>query len=78
MQVFISFIFKNFLSAIFELQSLILSWMSSNYLTLNQPKSEFILIGVLQQTFKIINPCISLPAVQSILPNPPLKMFASS
>ena len=36
--------------------------MSSNYLTLNPSKTEFLLIGLPQQTSKIVNP--SLPTFQ--------------
>ena len=66
-QLFISFVPKNFSSAINKLQStiaLISSWMSSNYLTLNPSKTEFLLIDLPQQTSKIVNPSLSLP------PNP--------
>ena len=48
-QLFISFVPKNFSSAINNLQStitLISSWMSSNYLTLNTSTTKFILIGL--------------------------------
>ena len=68
-QLFISFTSKNFPSVISDLQSiisLISSWMSSNYLTLNAPKTEFLLIDLPQQTSKIINPSLSLPNAQPI------------
>ena len=48
-QLFTSFVPKHFSSAINHLQStitLISSWMSSNYLTLNPSKTEFLLIGL--------------------------------
>ena len=51
-QLFISFIPKNLSLAISDLQSnisLISIWMSSNYLTLNLSKTEFLLIGLPQQ-----------------------------
>ena len=51
-QLFVSFVSKNFSSAINNLQStitLISSSMSSNYLTLNPSKTEFLLIGLPQQ-----------------------------
>ena len=53
-QLFISYIPKNFLTAISYLEStisLISSWMTSNYFTLNPSKTEFLLP---QQTSKII------------------------
>ena len=68
-QLFISFISDNFSSIINNLLSTITfisSWMSSNYLTHSPPKTEFLLIGLPQQTFKIVNP--SLPP--SLPPNP--------
>ena len=50
-QLFISFVPINFSSAINNLQStitLISSWISSNYLTVNPSKTEFLLIGLPQ------------------------------
>ena len=44
--------------------------MSYNYLTLNRSKTEFLLIGLLQQTSKITNCSLSLPTAQPILPTP--------
>ena len=70
-QLFISFVPKNFSSAINNLQStitLISSWMSSNYLTLDASKTEFLLIGLPQQTSKIVNPSPSLPTTKPIMP----------
>ena len=69
-QLFISFVPKNFSSAINNLQStitLISAWMSSNYLTLNPSKTEFLLIGLPQQTSKIVNPSLSLPSTKPIM-----------
>ena len=63
-KLFIYFVPKNFSSAINNLQStitLISPLMSSNYLTLNPSKTEFHLIGLPQQTCKIVNPSPSLP-----------------
>ena len=63
-QLFVSFVPKNFSSAINNLQSAITfisSWMSSNYLTLNLSQTEFLLIGLPQQTSKTVNPSLSLP-----------------
>ena len=61
-QLFISFVPKNFSSAINNLQStitLISYWMSSNYLTLNPLKTEFLLISLPRQTTNTINPSLS-------------------
>ena len=77
-QLFISFVPKNFLSAINNLQptiTLISSWMSSNYLTLNPSKTEFLLIGLPQQTSNIVNPSFSLPTTEPIMPSLPAKNF---
>ena len=71
-QLFISFVPKNFSSAISNPQSnitLISSWMSSDYLTLNPSKTEFLLIGFPQQTSKIVNPSLSLPTTKPIMPS---------
>ena len=71
-QLFISFVPKNLSSAINNLQStitLISSWMSSNYLTLNPSITEFLLIGLPQQTSKIVNPSLSLPTTKPIMPS---------
>ena len=57
-QLFTSFVSTNFSSVMNNLQStiiLISSWMSSNYLTLNPSKTEFLLIGLPQQTSKIVS-----------------------
>ena len=43
--------------------------MSSNYLTLNPSISEFLLIGLPQQTSKIVNPSLSLPSTKPIMPS---------
>ena len=71
-QLFISFVPKNFSSAINNFQctiTLISSWMSSNYLTLNLSKTEFLLIGLPQKTSKIVNPSLSLPTTKPIMPS---------
>ena len=69
-QLFISFIPLNFSSAIINPQStitIISSWMSSNYLTLNPSKTELLLIDLPQQTSKIVNPSFFLPSTQPII-----------
>ena len=68
--LFISFVLKNFSFAINHLQftiALISSWMSSNYLTLNPSKTEFLLIGLPQQTSKIVNPSLSRHTTKPIM-----------
>ena len=75
-QLFIPFTPKNFSLAISKLQStflLFLSWTSSNYLTLNPSKTEFLLIGLPQQTSNIINPSLYLLTAWPILPSPSAK-----
>ena len=49
--------------------TLIPSWMSSNYLTLNPSQTEFLLIGLPQQTSKTVNPSLSLSTPKPILTN---------
>ena len=74
-QLFISFIPKNVPTAICDLEStisLISSWMSSNYLTLNPSKTESLLIGLPQQTSKIINPSLLSLSHNPFLPLPQL------
>ena len=43
--------------------------MSSNYLTLNSSKTEFLLIGLPQQTFKIVKASFSLQSTKPIMPS---------
>jgi len=57
-QLFFSFHPRNFDSSISHLQTalqLISSWMSANRLTLNSSKTEFLIIGLKQQLYKIDN-----------------------
>ena len=64
---------KTFRYPLSDLQStisLISSWMSSNYLTLNPSKTEFLLIGLPQKTSKLNNHSLSLSTAQPILPTP--------
>ena len=55
--------------------SLIPSWMSSNYLTLNPSKTDFLLISLPLQTSKIMNPSLTLPTAQTILPTPSANTY---
>ena len=71
-QLFVSFVSKNFSSAINNLQftiTLISSWMSSNYLTFNPSKTEFLLISLPQKTSKIVNSSLSLPSTKPKMPS---------
>ena len=43
--------------------------MYSNYLTLNLSQTEFLLIGLPQQTSKIVYPSLSLPTTKPIMPS---------
>ena len=43
--------------------------MSSNYLTLNPSKTEFLVSGFLQQTSKTVNPSLSLPSITPVMPS---------
>ena len=76
----ISFVPKNFSSAINNLQTtiaLISSLMSSNYLTLNPSKTEFLRIGLPQQTSKIVIPSLYLPTIKPIMTSLSVKISVS-
>jgi Reverse transcriptase (RNA-dependent DNA polymerase) len=63
-QLFLSFSAAGFSFNITHLEqtvSTVSDWMSSNFLSLNPSKTEFLLIGLLQQLKKIDNPIIHLP-----------------
>ena len=60
---FISFSSPNFVTNILRLQdtiSNVFDWMSSNVLSLNHSKTEFLLIGLPKQLSKIHNPVIQM------------------
>src|SRR5664279_3771005 len=44
------------------------NWMSCNLLSLNQSKTEFLLIGLPQQLSKLSNPLLAMPSNVSITP----------
>ena len=44
------------------------NWMSSNFLSLNPSKTEFLLVGLHQQLSKLSNPIIHLPNNVTLLP----------
>jgi len=44
------------------------NWMSCNLLSLNQSKTEFLLIGLPQQLSKLSNPILAMPSNVSITP----------
>ena len=70
-QLFISFAPKTFTTAITQLQgtiSDISSWITANLPSLNPSKTEFMLIGLPQQIFKIFNPSLFLPSNHTITP----------
>jgi hypothetical protein len=42
--------------------------MTSNLLSLNQSKTEFLVIGLTTQLSKLSNPCLAMPSNLSIIP----------
>jgi len=63
-QLFISFSAADFAHNITHLEQTISNvsdWMSSNFLSLNPSKTEFIIIGLPQQLKKLVSPVIHLP-----------------
>ena len=70
-QLFISFSASKFSANILRLQdtiSNVSAWMSSNMLSLNHSKTEFLLIGLPKQLSKIHNPVIQMSPDVSISP----------
>ena len=70
-QLFVSFYSLNFSANILHLQdtiSNVSAWMSSNMLSLNHSKTEFLLIGLPKQLSKISDPVIHMPSNVSISP----------
>ena len=70
-QLFISFVPKTFITAVSQLQdtiSDISSWMTSNLLSLNPSKTEFMLISLPQQISEIFNLSFSLPSNHPVSP----------
>jgi hypothetical protein len=70
-QLFVSFSSLNFSANILHLQdtiSNVSAWMSSNMLSLNHSKTEFLLIGLPKQLSKISDPVIHMPSNISISP----------
>ena len=70
-QLFISFSAPNFSTNILLLQdtiSKVSAWMSSNMLSLNHSKTEFLLIGLPKQLSKISNPLIQMSPDVSLSP----------
>jgi len=70
-QLFISFVASKFSANILHLQAtvdLISQWMSSNFLSLNQSKTEFLLIGLPAQLQKIPDPSLLMPSNAIITP----------
>jgi hypothetical protein len=48
--------------------SLVPNWMSSNFLSLNSSKTEFLIIGLSQQLAKLNHPTIFLPNSVTLSP----------
>ena len=72
-QLYMSFSATNFCHDIVHLESTISSvhnWMSSNFLSLNPSKTEFLLIGLPQQLAKLNSPTVSLPDCVTLSPVP--------
>ena len=70
-QLFISFAASEFSVNILHLQATIASvsnWMSSNLLSLNQGKTEFLLIGLPVQLSKVSDPTLLMPSQVTISP----------
>jgi hypothetical protein len=68
---FMSFSATEFCQNISHLEntiSLVQKWMSSNFLSLNPSKTEFLIIGLRQQLAKLIHPTISLPNSVKLCP----------
>ena len=72
-QLFISFVTSEFSANILHLQAtvdLVSQWMSANLLSLNQSKTEFLLIGLPAQLPKISAPSLLMSSNASITPTP--------
>jgi len=70
-QLFISFRAPKFSANILQLQNtidLVSKWMSANLLSLNQSKTEFLLIGLPAQLSKISDPSLLMPSTVTIAP----------
>ena len=70
-QLFISFLPSQYSTAISQLQSVfsqVSSWMSANLLSLNPSKTEFLVIGLPQQTAKVSNPSLAIDANNVLQP----------
>jgi hypothetical protein len=70
-QLYISFSPQSFATSIVQLQTVIgqvSSWMSSNLLSLNPHKTEFLIIGTPQQLSKLNNPALIFDSSTTITP----------
>jgi hypothetical protein len=70
-QLFISFVTSEVSAKIAHLKAtvdLVSQWMSSNLLSLNQSKTEFLLIGLPTQLSKISDPTLLMPSNAIITP----------
>ena len=73
-QLFISFVTSEFSANILHLQAttveLVSQWMPANILSLNQFKTEFLLIGLPAQLPQNSYPCLLMPSNAIITPTP--------
>jgi ribonuclease P/MRP protein subunit RPP40 len=69
-QLCMSFLATDFCQNISHLENNIslVHWMSSNFLSLNPSKTEFLIIGLRQQLAKLNHPIISLPNSVTLCP----------
>ena len=70
-QLFISFSAPNFSHSLTNLETtidIVSTWMSANLLSLNQSKTEFLLIGLPKQLSKISDPTLLMPSNVTITP----------
>jgi len=70
-QLFISFLPSQYSTSINQLQSVfsqVSSWMSANLLSLNPSKTEFLVIGLPQQTAKVNDPSLAIDSNNVLQP----------
>jgi hypothetical protein len=70
-QIYMSFSATEFCQNISHLENtifLVQKWMSSNFLSLNPSKTEYLIIGLRQQLAKLSHPTISLPNSVTLCP----------
>ena len=70
-QLFISFSAPDFSQNISHLKTtidIVANWMSANLLSLNQSKTEFLLIGLPKQLSKVSDPSLLMPSIVTVTP----------